>query len=551
MINAILDFIKKYKLTILIALVIVSIGLVAMFLILKKDLSIKTFKNENYSFVYDSTWKINSENENYIILEHSKGSKLKIEVVSLQEEYKYSTIDEILDDILYNIEEQNQNYKLLYKEQNFITKNKYDGYVMLYETKGSQAMVNVFKKSDKLIMFTYEAENNYFDILLDSVQNIIYNFDALEETFDLNYNLKIETTEINYNNSENVEALLNKTAEYEIATNNYYVKYSLPEQFKLSNINSTINRFNFEGLQEGSINITVNLYNKNIYEHLNKEETLNVYNSYKYISENEDYSNFSESLGKFESDFVSYIYKNSYNYDKAINFDENFNSIYTSELHETIVLMYALDKNHILLFEIESKKISIPEKLINMIKINLSENYSSYSDSIKKDGYIHSILKRKTTEKVEEIKLIIPDKYKEIDKNFNLYESRSYALNYDDEKMIYDYEVEYHITSQYSNLENQIKIYNNFPQAYGEYKNLTYSGDFVFNGKLFKVYDGGFTDITGIMFTSNNREKYYTNVKLLFNELPSGGYLIIKIEGNGFKISDEVVNGLTNFEIKN
>ena len=51
------------------------------------------------------------------------------------------------------------------------------------------------------------------------------------------------------------------------------------------------------------------------------------------------------------------------------------------------------------------------------------------------------------------------------------------------------------------------------------------------------------------MFTSNNRTKYYVNVKVLFYELSTGGFLTIKVEGNNVQVSDEILNDLTNFEL--
>ncbi|MBE6153841.1 MAG: hypothetical protein E7166_06435 [Firmicutes bacterium] len=547
---------RKYKLAIVIGLSIIVVGLIGiiLFLTLGNNSSIKEYKNNNYIVKYDNSWKINSKEDNLIILEHERGSKLSIEIIELQEEYKFSNMEDMLDELLYDIETQNKDFKLLYKEKDSITKNKYEGYRMLYENADSQAMVVVAKKSDKLIMFTYEAKNNYFDILLDSVQNIIYDFDTVEEKFDLTHNLNIETKEISYGEDETVVSLLKNTTQQEIATNNYHVKYSIPSNFKVSMLNSQIGSFNFEGLEEGKMSITVNLYNRNIYEYLDKEKSLNVYSEYKYYKTDEEYSKYTESIDKFDSDFESYIYKCSYYYDKAIEYGENFEINYTSELKDNIILIYALDRNHILLIKIESSKVAIPKKLIDMIKIDSSNNYSSFSDSTKENGMIKSVLKRHVgyEDKLEEITIKLPEKYKEIDKNLNVYEKRNYSLDYNDELEIYNYDVEYSLTSEYLKLESQVSnISSSFPRAYGDYKELTYSGEQNINGKNFVVYDGGYTDISGIMFTSTNRVRYYVNVKVLFYKLENGGYLTIELEGNGNQISNELLNEITNFEIKN
>lgn len=546
---------RKYKLAYIIALGVIIIGLagIILFLTLTDKSMVKEFKNDNYVVKYDNSWKIKSKKDKSIILEHQKGSKLSIEIIELQEEYKFSTIEDMLDELLYYIENQNKNFKLLYKESDSITKNNYEGYRMLYENEDSQAMVVIAKKSDELIIFTYEAKNNYFDILLDSVKNIIYEFDTIEETFNLTHNLNIETKEINYGESSSVVSLLKDSEQYEIAANNYHVKYSIPSNFKLSSLNSQIGLFNFEGLKDGKISMTVNLFNRNIYEYLDKEETLNVYSEYDYYSTNEDYSKYTESIDKFKSEFDSYIYKCSYYYDKAIEYGENFEINYTSELKEHIILIYALDRNHILLIKIESSKVAIPEKMIDMIKIDSSNNYSSFSNSTKENGILKSSLKRFVgyEDTLEEITISLPEKYKEIDLGTNVYEKRYYSLNYNQDLDIYDYDLEYSLTSEYLKKDSQIKIISNsFSKTYGDYKELTYSGEKIINDKKFEIYDGGYTDISGIMFTSTNRVKYYVNVKVLFYELSSGGYLTIQIEGNGNQISDEMLNEITNFELK-
>ena len=70
------------------------------------------------------------------------------------------------------------------------------------------------------------------------------------------------------------------------------------------------------------------------------------------------------------------------------------------------------------------------------------------------------------------------------------------------------------------------------------------------NGKKFKVYSGGYTNLGGILFTNTNRIRYYINKKVLFYELSNEGYLIIEVNGNGKEISDEILNEVTNFEYK-
>ena len=144
----------------------------------------------------------------------------------------------------------------------------------------------------------------------------------------------------------------------------------------------------------------------------------------------------------------------------------------------------------------------------------------------------------------------MPDKYEEIDKNANFYKKRYYGWNYNDDLEEYDYEVHYELFNIPE--ENIIKIINQgtIKTAYGPSQELTYSGNFTQNGKEYKVYSGGYTDISGIMFTDINRIKYYVHKKVLIYNLSDDDKLIIEIDGNDKEINDAVVNELLNFTVE-
>ena len=554
MIKKIFNILKKYKSILIPALIIILIGIIVLFIILNSinNSSLKTVDKKSYSFKYDKSWKIKETEEDTITLKHNSNSEIEIQIINLNSEYEYFSIDELIDEILYNIENENAEYKLLSKKTDTITKYQFKGYKMLYENKDNQVMVTTFKKSDKLVIINYKAKIEYFDILLDSVHNIIYNFNLKEDTFSLKNNLKLNTTEINYSKEDSLNKILKDKETYEIASNNYYVKYTIPSNFKLNSLNSTYNNFTFENLDDKDITMNVSIMSVNIYEYLNKDNSLNVYGDYKLYKTNKDYKNFNESLSVLESNYDSYIYINSYEYTKAIKYNDNYEMEEYNRKDENIMLIYALNKNHILTIEISAKGIGITEKLINMIDIESSKNYASYISSDKEDGYILSSLKRfedYKKENVETINIKIPDKYIEFDKGDNIYKYRYYGLNYDYDMEMYDYEINYTLTS--SNVEQQVKNINNtFSTTYGDYNYLTYSSDLTLNGKKFKVYSGGYTNLGGILFTNTNRIRYYINKKVLFYELSNEGYLIIEVSGNGKEISDEILNEVTNFEYK-
>ncbi len=539
MMEKIIKILKKYK----IVLISLLLLLIVVFIIFQKRTYISHLETKYYTIQYDSTWKMKLKEETKITLKHRySDAKIVAEIVSLSQESQYNSIDELIDEISYNIETQNEKYKLLSKKKTTFTKSKLDGYKMLYERDSSQVMITTFKKGSQLIIISYEAKNQCFDILLDSVQNIIYNFESKEETFNLKKSINLELQNIELKEDKKLDSLLNQNDSYEIASNHFYVSYAIPSNFQLRNLNSNGNYFNLD-LEEGNIRLDTSILNRNIYEYLDRDNRLNLYKSYDIYKKNEDYSNYQEIVSKLKtSDYESYIYKNSY-------LDKNGKS------YENVELIYALDKNHIFVVKLVSKNLTISEKLINKIKINKAFNYSSYTDSKIENNKIISILKRFSDydkNNYEEIKITLPDKYVEFDKDNNLYEQRSFKLNYNEKIEMYDYEINYKLTNTIiSNIDNQLSIINNlFPKAYGECNYLTYWKDMIINEKNFSIYSGGYTNLGGIMFTDIDRYKYYVNKKVLFYKMERGGYLIIEISGNAQEITDEILNEVTNFVIE-
>ena len=159
---------KKYKITIITALVVLLIGICSLILFnsFTKNSSIKKVSEDTYAFEYDTTWKLKEKKKDSIVLKHSSGSKITIQITELADEYRYATIDELIDELIYNIQKQNNDYKLISKKEDKLTKDEFNGYKLLYENEKEQVMVNLYKKSDKLVSIRYEANNDYFDILL-------------------------------------------------------------------------------------------------------------------------------------------------------------------------------------------------------------------------------------------------------------------------------------------------------------------------------------------------------------------------------------------------
>ena len=171
--------IKKYKIKkyIIISIPTLIITLISIFLLLyyTKTEKIKTLDNDYYTFLYDKSWNIKTKEKEKIILHHPSNSTITINITKLEDNNKYQDIDSLIDDIIYSISKNNENYNLIYKEKTKLTENEYYGYKILYEKESTEILFDVYKQSDKLITIIYESTDEYFDILLDSVNNIIYN----------------------------------------------------------------------------------------------------------------------------------------------------------------------------------------------------------------------------------------------------------------------------------------------------------------------------------------------------------------------------------------
>lgn len=543
---------NKYKLSFLIAIIILVIGIILLILFNNKNNSVlKTLVNSSFISNYDNSWKIKNNIDSNVVLEHIKTkSILTIEIIELEDEYKYQTISEIKDDFMYEIEVQNKNYNLIAQESTKLTKNNYDGYKILYELDERQSLVLIGKTNNKLIIFNYKADFIYFDLLLDSVNNIIYNFDLTKENYKLTYNMDYELTEMNFKDNELLDSNLKDTNDYEIGVNNYLVNYSIPSNFILNSFNSTFNYFSYDE-ENYRISINATIYRRNIYEYIDRNTDSWMYEEYEQIQKNEEYSNQKEELINLENN--NYAYKISY-ISKGTKYDDNFEKIEYDKLNEVIYLLYNLDKNHVFEIKINSTDIEISKNFIDMIKINSKKSISSNFDIVTLDNNLIGELKRYTDynkDKVELVKLKLPTKYTEIDKETNLFEKRNYVIGYNEDTGIYDYEITYSLIDGYDmnrSIENINSGYKSY-SSYGEYKTLENIDTKTLNEKDFNIYKGYYYYRTGGLLKTEEDFIYKINTIVLFYTISEDSYLQIEIECNDKEISEEILKDLTNFEI--
>ena len=537
----VLVFIKKYILVIIVAFIILVIGSFLIVNLVYKKINIKIYDTEYIKFNYDSSWNILSNSDLYVKLENKNKGIINIELLQLDDNYKYEKLDQILDNLLFDINEQNKNYNLIFKKDITLTNKLLDGYEVLYETNDSEVMLSIAKNENYLIMFVFEADNKYFDMLLDSVQNIIYNFEIKENKYKLNNKLELSTENILFLKNNNLDNKIKDSNEYEIASNNYLVSYLVPNIFKVTSIDSRKGSFSFQD-DNATINVTTTIYNKNIYDYLDKTESnSSIYEEFNFYKENKDkYSNFEEQLSKYKiSNYDSYLYKVFYT-DKMNN-----------KKYENYSLIVPINKNHIFLLRVIGENSSISEKLINSFKINKVVNYSSYINREVKDGYFNINLERLNNKKTDSISIRLPEKYQEIDEGADMYSYRYIGLNKDTNNNTYQYNINYNLTSPSQDLNSMIDLINfniESYEVYGNYNKLKYLDTLTLNKKQFKVYEGSYFKLDNL-FNQKETSIFKVNEKVLIYELENGGMLIITIDGNNKEIEDNMLNELTDITI--
>lgn len=543
MMKKMMNAIKEYRVAIFSSIGLLIVGLIVIFTLCSKytKINVKEYKTQQYTFKYDTTWKIKEKKDDSVRLTHGKDGKVDIKIMTLGEEYKYGTSDDILDELLYGIKNQNKDFKLLSKEKEFVTRYNYDGYKLLYENDKNQVMVAIGKKADKVLMVTYEAINSSFDILLDSVQNIIYDFQIVDSSYNLSHKLDIDTTNIKWSKNAEVKGLSN-VYECVIAHSNYEVKYTIPKKFKEIKKNSTRGSYDYEGLKDGSIALASDIYNVNLYEYLEKSDSgVTLYQDYSLYRDDDDYSDFKENLQEVNS--KHYVYKVSYSH-----LSEYAKS---KTNYEEVVLIYELDTNHIILFNLKGCNQKISKELADSIKITSKKNYSSYiQNKIIDDKLIGNMQDSVYVDmgKVRNITLKLPTKYKEIDEGFNLFENRCYGLDYNEKTEMYDYDVEYDI---YSSVEKKIEAINSHNDTFkdnGTYKDVTYYMDYDVNGKKFKIYKGGYTDKYNSSLDEIGGTSYYVDIVAVVYEFNDKSCITAEIKGNGKEVNKEMINELIEFD---
>lgn len=132
---------------------------------------IKSISNSGITISYDNTWKIKKQNSGINLIHKKTGSELNFQIKLLDDSLMDIKLSEIITDIIDSVEKQNNEYLLINKE--YRENDNYESYSYLYEKDMEQVLVNVYKSDKRLVIVYYEANSEYYDIVLDSVDTIL------------------------------------------------------------------------------------------------------------------------------------------------------------------------------------------------------------------------------------------------------------------------------------------------------------------------------------------------------------------------------------------
>ncbi len=149
-------------------LVMVLILILVYVLINNKNNSIKEFSNDYYKFKYDTTWNVKDNNKEVILTHKKTKGKINISYKELDTYLIDVELKDMISDVIYEVEKQNKDYKLLNKLYN----EKYNRYELLYEGDNKQCLIYIIKQDNMLVFIYYNNLSKYFDITLDGFDTV-------------------------------------------------------------------------------------------------------------------------------------------------------------------------------------------------------------------------------------------------------------------------------------------------------------------------------------------------------------------------------------------
>ncbi len=535
---------KKYKVILIgtfVLFIFILILLFCIFFLNKHEM--KDFSNAIYSLQYDNTWKLKAKEEDTALLTHGKNAKVKIDIQTLDESNRYNDISTFVNDVKNMIQKNNQTYQLIYQNQDVVTKRDLDGYTLLYEGEDSQSYVVLSKYNDKLFTIFYEANNDEFDILLDSVDTIVDSFSIQDETFDLEGKKEeIKLTGITY--TSDTFNLSKKKTERQIADDNYVVQFKLSEDLPKDDFNSYSYSGDYEVEEYKEVNFYITLSPLNIYEYLTKN-LLRKEESYKKI---DDYKNVKAEIDEIDNNgYKGYIYKISHEYE-AWGLKDDGSSGDKTVYDEEYYVLYEIDPITTLVCQVDGEKGLISEELISNLEITNTQKYGAYITRTISDDKLINEMKILTSDtkysdqkQYYKVTLYTPKEYYEryYDNN-NIYDSRYFGMDYNEASGEYNTKVHYWLTA--SPIDSCIRTAKFGLDSYQDFS-FEYVRDITVNKNTFKYYQAS--------YTSGGKKQYKSYLFLeILNEEGSHNTLYLEISTEDGIMDIDKIEGLLNMKIE-
>lgn len=156
---------------IIIFIVVIFIMFFAINFIINSN-SLKKYSSDKISFNYDKSWTV-SRNDNNFYLVDNNGSNITINITSIDNDSDNMSVEEANSSIISKLLQDNDKYKKIAEESCKMTSVYYDGYKTLLENDSNQSLIFVTVTSDYVLTINYSALNKYFDLGIDSVENIV------------------------------------------------------------------------------------------------------------------------------------------------------------------------------------------------------------------------------------------------------------------------------------------------------------------------------------------------------------------------------------------
>lgn len=526
------------KMLIRTVLVLITIGLIAYLILIfiGAQQEEKLLSTNKLSFIQDSTWSVSKKSDELVVLKHLTGGELTIKIIELNLENEFVSLEELSQKTLKNIEEQNPSYKLIAKEQTTLLKKQLLSFKTLYEKEKEQVLVLISREENNLVVVTFKAPMESYDLLLDSVYYQINNLEIIKKIDNVQALKVQDLKKITWQENKEFTELLNKTKEYEIAFNHRMVKYTFPDIFTLKILDVWRQEFYYKEDKSNylskKIESEVNILKTNIDYLINSDvaDSLNYNVNVLKKSKYKKAKNINVELEKINKKEESYIYKISYEEDSKKNTD--------------YYILFKLDERRTLQFKFMTTDFVLPKEIIDKINIVSNEEYAQYFfRNINPKGYLENTLKSWVdslkNEEYYEIKISVPKNYYEYNRGTMVdIDRKLYGTNYDEETASYKINVHYEIDDSFKYfLKSPVNIIN-----YKEVDKLTHLGSINLHGKKFERYKADYkADV--------DYKEYSFSDTILVYEINESKHFVITINNRDGIINTDMLRKVSLLEI--